>query len=245
MNRVLVIVEGQTERAVIEQFLAPRFGERCVSLHAKIVGKTGHKGGIRHFASVRKEVLALMKQEHGSFVSTFFDYYGLPTDWPGLKHAAGKSASEKARIVETAMLEEMRSALSESHDSSRFLPYVQMHELEALLFSSPELMASTFQQPNLTSSFAKIVRQCGSCEEINDRLETSPSRRIAGLFPAYRKGSSALAHAPIIANRIGLDAIRKACPHFNTWITSIGTAGGKRLKEGATPHPTKQGPARL
>jgi hypothetical protein len=78
-------------------------------------------------------------------------------------------------------------------------------------------MASTFESPSLSSSFAEIVRQCGECEEIDDKSETSPSRRIARLFPAYRKGGSLIAHAPIIAKRIGLDAIRQACPHFNAW----------------------------
>jgi hypothetical protein len=98
-----------------------------------------------------------------------------------------------------------------------------MHELEALLFSSPTIMASTFETPSLAPSFAEIVRQCGECEEIDDQSETAPSRRIAKLFPAYRKGSSLTAHAPIIAKRIGLDAIRQACPHFSAWMAKLET----------------------
>lgn len=221
MNRVLIIVEGPTERAVIERAFAPYFGGRGVSLHAKVLGKPGHKGGIRNFESVRKEVIALMNQERGCFVSTFFDYYGLPANWPGISEGCGRLAREKARLVETAMLENIRSILSEPDNLNRFLPYVQMHELEALLFSNPTIMASTFERPNLESSFAGIVRQCGGCEEINDKSETAPSRRIAQLFPAYRKGGSMLAHAPIIAQRIGLDAIRKACPHFHDWLARL------------------------
>jgi hypothetical protein len=220
---VLIIVEGPTEGAVVEQVLAPHFGGRGVSLHAKVVGKPGHKGGIRSFESVRKEVLALMNQERRCFVSTFFDYYGLPVNWPGITEAHGKPAQEKARLVETAMLQNLRSLLGEPDNLSRFLPYVQMHELEALLFSNPKTMANTFERPSLASSFAEIVRQCGECEEINDNPETAPSRRIATLFPAYRKGSSLLAHAPIIAKRIGLDAIRQACPHFNAWLAKLET----------------------
>jgi len=192
MTRVLIVVEGPTERAVIEQVLAPHFGVRGFSLHAKVVGKPGHKGGVRNFESVRKEVIALMRQERRSVVSTFFDYYGLPATWPGIGEARGGSAQDKARVVEASMLENVRSILGESNDMNRFLPYVQMHELEALLFASPNVMANTFERRDLAFAFSEIVRQCGGCEEINDQSETAPSRRIAKLFPAYRKGSTLL-----------------------------------------------------
>ncbi len=221
MNRVLIIVEGPTERAVVEQFLAPHFGERNLSLRAKVLGKPGHKGGIRSFDAVRKEVSALLNQEGRSFVSTFFDYYGLPPTWPAINQARGKSAQEKARIVETAMWENVRSILLDSVNLNRFLPYVQMHELEALLFSNPKVMADEFERPSLASSFSQIVRQCRECEEIDDNSETAPSRRIAKLFPGYRKGGSLIAHAPIIIKRIGLDAVRQACPHFSDWLGKL------------------------
>jgi hypothetical protein len=221
MNRVLIIVEGPTERAVIEQVLAPHFGKRNLSLHAKVLGKPGHKGGIRSFEAVRKEVSALMNQEPRSFVSTFFDYYGLPATWPGISAAQGKPAQDKARLVETAMLETIRSSLAESDNPNRFLPYIQMHEMEALLFANPSMMASAFERPDLASSFSEIVRQCGECEEIDDNPNTAPSRRIAGLFPGYRKGASLLAHAPIIISRIGVDAVRQACPHFSDWLSKL------------------------
>jgi hypothetical protein len=221
MNRVLILVEGPTERAVVEQVFAPYFGPRSLWLYARVVGKPGHKGGIRSFEAVRKEVSALLNQESNSLVSTFFDYYGLPATWPGIKEARGRTATEKARIVESAMRDELRKIVWESVNLDRFLPHIQMHELETLLFANPQIMASAFEQPDLESPFAEIVRQCGSCEEINDDPESAPSKRILQLFPAYRKGSSINAHAPIITRRIGVDAIRQACPHFSEWIRKL------------------------
>src|SRR3989442_11557036 len=75
MHRVLTVVEGFTERAIVEQTFAPYLGVRGLSLHAKVIGKPGHKGGVRSFEAVRKEILALLRQERGSRVSTMFDYY--------------------------------------------------------------------------------------------------------------------------------------------------------------------------
>src|SRR2546428_1890987 len=91
MHRVLTVVEGFTERTIVQQTFAPYLAARGVSVHAKVIGKPGHKGGVRSFQAVRKEILALLRQERGSRVSTMFDYYGLPEGWPGVQEAKGTS----------------------------------------------------------------------------------------------------------------------------------------------------------
>src|SRR5687767_12151677 len=144
MHRVLTVVEGFTERTVVEQTFAPYLGARSLSLHAKVIGKPGHKGGIRSFEAVRKEILALLRQERNSHVSTFFDYYGLPENWPGLLQAKGKTALEIATIVEKEMSSEVQSKMNPSEDPSRFITYVLMHVCDALLFSVPGVMAIVF-----------------------------------------------------------------------------------------------------
>lgn len=225
MHRVLTVVEGFTERAVVEQTFAPYLGARGLSVHAKVIGKPGHKGGVRNFEAVRKEILALLRQERSSHVSTFFDYYGLPEDWPGVRAAKGKKARDIAAIVEAAMRGEVQSKMDAAGDPSRFAPYVQMHEMEALLFSDPKVMATVFERPDLEPRFIQILSECGECEEINDHEATAPSKRIERLFPAYRKGSGIRAHAPIIVRRIGVDQLRQACPHFNEWMTTLERIG--------------------
>ena len=225
MHRVLTVVEGFTERAVVEQTIAPHLGSRGVALHAKVIGKPSHKGGIRNFEAVRKEILTLLKQERGSHVTTFFDYYCLPEDWPGLQDSKNKTASQAAAIVEEAMRSEVAGKMDPSDNAGRILPYIQMHELEALLFSDPKIMAGVFEQPGLEAKFTQIRNECGECEEINDDAATAPSKRIEKLFPAYRKGSGIRSHAPIIVKRIGMEGLRQACPHFNEWIATLERLG--------------------
>ena len=43
--RVLVLVEGPTERAIVDNVFAPSLGSRSVFLYPRVVGKPGHKGG--------------------------------------------------------------------------------------------------------------------------------------------------------------------------------------------------------
>ena len=86
----------------------------------------------------------------------------------------GLDTIDIARIVE----KEWQIAISEKTSAIgrpvSFLPYVQMYELEALLFASPKHMAEGFLQPNLQTEFEKIVAECGGCEEINDRPQYAP-----------------------------------------------------------------------
>lgn len=90
MRRVLVVVEGPTERACFQQSdVAEQFVRRGFSLHPRVIGKPGHKGGIRSFQAVLREIENLLKQERDAKVSTFFDFYRLPlSKWPGYPKSA-------------------------------------------------------------------------------------------------------------------------------------------------------------
>lgn len=221
MTRVLALVEGSTEKAVINSLIAPYLGIRRVFVFARIVGKPGHKGGIRSFKSVLKELTALIKQEPESIITTFFDYYGLPSDWPGIQNFTGRKSNEIADTIETAISDVVIKQFDNSFNPKHFIPYIQMYELESLLFSGPEEMSETFGHPEFQETFEKIVKECGGCEEINDDPQSSPSKRIQTHYPSYIKGQSDLAHAPRIAKKIRINRIREACPHFNDWIARL------------------------
>ena len=87
MSRVLALVEGQTEQAFVRDVLAPELGNRGVFISATLIGKPGHKGGIRSYESVQRDILAALKQDIGRSCTTMFDYYGLQADWPGVPEA--------------------------------------------------------------------------------------------------------------------------------------------------------------
>ena len=224
VSRVLMLVEGPTERSIVDQVLAPVLGRKGVYLHPRVVGKPGHKGGNK-FASVRRELKALIHQEPGSTVTTLFDYYGLPNDWPGVTNAAGKSPSEVPGIIEPAIREAIAGDIGHDFNAERFIPYIQLHEIESLLFAGPAEMAQVFEKAELAGKFEQIVRECGGCEYINNDPESAPSNGIQNLFPGYKKGSSVNAHAYRIAQRIGVARMRAQCPHFNEWLTILEQLG--------------------
>lgn len=220
MSRVLILVEGPTERAIVDQVFAPNLGAKGVYLYPRVVGKPGYKGGNR-FAAVLRELKALMRQEPGSVVTMFFDYYGLSGDWPGLESAKDKRPEAVPGILEPAIAAAVAREIGPDFNPNLFIPYIQMHEAESLLFAGPAEMAEIFQQPGLAEEFAEIVAICGGCELINNDPQTAPSKRIQNLYPGYKKGSSVNAHAYRIAQHIGVERIRRECPHFNEWLTKL------------------------
>jgi hypothetical protein len=220
-----MLVEGPTERAIVEQVFAPALGAKGVYVYPRVVGKPGHKGGNR-FAAVRRELKALIRQEPSSIVTMLFDYYGLADDWPELATAKGKQPSEVPGILEPAIVKAVAEEVGAGFNSMRFVPYIQLHEIETLLFAGPREMAEVFQRPELEREFSKIVTECGGCEWINDDPQTAPSKRIQRLFPGYKKGSSVNAHASRIARHIGIHVMRGQCPHFDGWLTQIERLAG-------------------
>jgi hypothetical protein len=152
------------------------------------------------------------------------DYYGLPQQvdraWPGRAEAARLQSGARAGFVEDSLLKEISSAMGQHFNPARFIPFVIMHEFEGLLFSDCAAFSRAIGRPYLQSAFQVIRDEFPSPEDINDSPTTAPSKRITSLIPGYQKpllGSLA-------ALEIGLDSMRRECPHFNNWLERLESA---------------------
>ncbi|MBI5184961.1 MAG: DUF4276 family protein [Nitrospinae bacterium] len=72
-------------------------------------------------------------------------------------------------------------------------------------------------RPELATNFQAIREQFPSPEEINDSPVTAPSKRVGQLVPGYEKPI----YGTLGVLEIGLEAIRKACPHFREWLICL------------------------
>jgi len=225
MSRIILVVEGETEQAAVREVVAPHVALQGVFVTAALVGRPGHKGGVRPFPQVSRDIARLLRQEPDTRIGTLFDYYALPCDWPGLAAAKAQKGRQKAVTVENAMADALAETMGPNFQRQRFIPYVQLHELEALLFVDPNLMAEAFEEPKLSSHFAGIVAEfANDCEMIDDGPQTAPSKRIQAVYPRYQKGKGLNAHAPLIMAAIGIERLCKACQHFGGWYGMLETA---------------------
>jgi len=218
MSRVLALVEGRTEQTFVRQVLAPHLGGRGVYLSARLVGKPGHKGGVGVYARARADILSILKQDTSVLCTTMFDYYAMPSSWPGRMDArnANVSSDDRARMVEVALADDVGTTLGDSFNRARFIPYLQMHEFEALLFSDVVELAGVIGA-ECANELGRIISEFPNPEDINDDAHTAPSQRILQLCATYRK----VLHGSIIAGRIGLNVMRQRCSHFNQWLAGL------------------------
>lgn len=217
MIRVHVICEGQTEEMFINEVLSKVFNPQGIHLYPSLVGKPGHKGGNFRFERLLTDVRIRLLNDSAAYCTTLFDFYGLPSDFPGKEEAKKYiSHSEKADCLTRNLIEQLKAKLSEK-PLLRFIPYVQMYEFEGLLFSDPDHLANGINKTSLASQFHAIRNGFNSPEEINDSPIQAPSKRIAALFPEYDKP----VHGSLAAIETGLDVIRRECVLFDNWLKLI------------------------
>jgi hypothetical protein len=212
MLSIYVLVEGNTEARFVEEVLAKEPSLNGLALHAPRFGKPGHKGGVPSFNAAKNEITNFLRQQTETVVTMMVDYYALPQSWPGVSEAKGNP-----QIIEQALAGDIKEEMGSSFKPNRFIPFIQMHEFEAILFSDPAKMARELGRPKLEKSFNNIRKQFNSPEEINDNPQTSPSHRILKLFPKYEKPI----HGVLISLEIGLDQIKHSCPHFGEWLAKL------------------------
>lgn len=212
---VIAVVEGKTEQIFIEKILAPYLGHKNIGIRATQVTKPGMKGGDVKFSRVKRDIGNHLKQRNDTLVTTFIDYYGTK-EWPGLELL--NSASEPVVIAETmnsAAKAEIARLLPTQEVATRYIPFVAVHEFEALLFSDAVILADGLDVS--VQNVSNIIESCGAPENINNSPQTAPSKRIEGLNRRFKKTTTGIA----IAERIGIEKIRESCPLFNIWLEEL------------------------
>jgi hypothetical protein len=225
MPRLLIHVEGETEETFVNEVLSPHLklaGFENVS--ARIVGNARlreRRGGIKGWNAVKQDIIRHLREDADCYATTMVDYYALPQvggkQWPGRAQATNLPMTQKAACVETALETDIRHAMVNDFYPIRFVPFVIMHEFEALLFSDCAAFSRGIGRPELQASFQQIRDVFANPEEINDSPLTAPSKRVEALIPSYQKPFL----GTLAALEIGLENIRRECPHFNGWLTRL------------------------
>jgi hypothetical protein len=219
MNRVLVSAEGQTEETFVREVLRRHLWDFNVELQSVVITthrvKQGRKfkGGVLSYAQTRNEIEHLLHDTNVIAVTTLYDLYHLPTDFPGQDTRPPGNGRTKALHLERAF--------QQAIGSSRFHPHLQVPEFEAFLFVEPARTAVLFPEKDFTNELQRIRREFPTPEDINDNPQTAPSKRILELYPKYEKPT----YGTLAVLEIGLDVIRAECPHFNSWLTWLESLG--------------------
>jgi len=214
-TKIFVLVEGQSEETFVREILSKQIQRPDLLLKPIILTTkrtvTGRKfkGGVPSFKKVRKQILDLLADTSAALVTTMIDYYGLPNDFPGVASIPKGKALERVGHLE--------AELAKTINSGRFLPYLALHEFEALILSDFSALANVFPDRGKDIERLRDLTRGKAPEDINTGPDTHPSALIRQMLPEYQKnlhGSMALAH-------VSLSTLRNKCPHFGQWVTKI------------------------
>lgn len=216
--RLYITAEGATEEGFVKDVLMGHLIKNELICDVRSVStsrKKGKRGGISTYGKAREDIRRWMNEmpQRDVFFSTMFDYYGLPPDFPGL--LASKDLNDpyqKVKCVEEAIFKDM--------NDPRFIPYIQLHEFEALVFANPAKFIDEFigMESGVRELENILEKFKGNPELINDNPETAPSKRIEKLFsPQYHKVTS----GAIITKQIGIESLKSKCPHFREWVEKL------------------------
>ena len=219
MIRLHVVAEGQTEQRFVQDVLTPHLASFGVFVDVRCVmtsrdGPHFYRGGLRDYGKPRWDITAWMKQDSNTDArfTSMFDLYALPEDFPGYAEA-------KREVDPYSKVARLEERLAEDISDPRFIPYIQLHEFEALLLADPRKLDWEFLEHGAAIESLVKLTEDRNPEEIDDGETTAPSKRIIAAIPEYegRKPSA----GPIVAEKIGLATLRERCRHFDDWVTRL------------------------
>lgn len=216
MKRLVVIAEGETEESFVNNILIPYFNSlgiyNCIQCF-----KTKHSnGGLSKYSYIRQDIIQTI-YEADVVVTTMLDFYRLPSDFPGSNQFdAAISHGQQVEAIENQMKIDIEQVQNRQFDN--FIPYIQLHEFEALIFSSIAGIDALFERSEVDyRGLQNVIDNHPNPEDINNGPNTAPSVRLQRLIPGYDK----VIYGVEIIKEIGIDAVLSKCPRFSKWIKKL------------------------
>ena len=222
-----VLCEGQTEQGFVEKVLRPYLQDNGIKGVNGILITTNKKknarGGLLSYNHALTDLRILQRTKiDGDFerhiFTTMFDFYALPDDFPGF---------EKIKTIRDPYLKvsNLEKDFADEINDNRFIPYIQLHEFEALLFCGIEYIAELYPGcEKRCEQLTQALQNVGNPELINNSPHTAPSKRIIKAIEGdnkthykYNKPKT----GRFVTEKIGIDELRSKCKHFDEWIEML------------------------
>ncbi len=215
MKRLIIVCEGQTEQEFCNDILQPHLIQFGIVVQNPTIKKTA--GGIVSWASLKHQIETHLKQDPTAFVTTLIDFYGIHANhnYPNwLQANQHNNKNIGMDLMEQGMLTSIPDQLQ-----PRFIPYIQLHEFEGLLFCDINVFDNGFEENEFLdyNYLVQTLNDNQNPELINDSSITAPSKRLLKIIKDYSK----ITHGCLIAQDIGINKIRAKCPRFNKWIDDL------------------------
>lgn len=213
MKRLIIVCEGPTESEFCNDVLLPALLKSDICVDAPLIKRS--QGGIVSWNAIRQQLLMHL-HENGAYVTLLIDYYGIKDShafpgWDESKEIADKPS--RMRFLFDKMANDIPEEIR-----CRFIPYIQLHEFESLLFSDINVVSQSFDKNEADiARLQSAVDDFDTPEDINSRPDLAPSKRLMSAIPSYDK----VVFGSCLAHDIGLEKIISMCRLFKEWYGRI------------------------
>ena len=218
-----VLCEGQTEDRFAQSVLKPYLKDFGLVVKTQLLvtnRKKNIRGGMISYEQAKTDLSLWIKQHSKKtyemhYFTTMFDLYALPNDFPSYE-----DANKKRDCYDSVQL--LEEEFGKNINFDRFIPYIQLHEFEALVFCGLEHLLEDY--PDMTKEIEKLNKvvdeYAGNTEKINNSPVTAPSKRIIKAFESkhhYNKPKS----GEFVTGKIGIVELKERCSHFKKWVEKL------------------------
>ena len=205
MDRLVFIVEGDSEIVLVQNLIVPYFIGKGVNIamHGQTIitnRKQHKKGSVGSYGKFKNEVNRTLAQGN-VIVTTLIDFFRIPTDFPSF-------------TTDSSYISKIEEAVHADFDNHpNFIPYIQLHELEALMFSDIAGFDLVIDDQNSLDKIKEIIKDYPNPEDINNSPETAPSKRLEKIYNYDKTGDGEM-----IFGMIGIESILEKCPRYANWL---------------------------
>ncbi|WP_101450892.1 DUF4276 family protein [Polaribacter sp. Hel1_33_96] len=208
MKRLVFIVEGDTEVIFVNKSIIPYLYslgfENPMYAQTILTNRKQHKkGGVINYQYLKNDINRVFAQEN-VIITTFIDFFRLPTNFPNF-------------TTDSKLIHEIEEGvLSDFDNNENLIPYIQRHELEALMFSKIDGFEIVIDESDKLETINEIINEFPNPEDINSNPENAPSKRLDRIYK-YDK----VADSEMIFDMLDVQSIMDKCPRFKNWLQTI------------------------
>lgn len=214
MKKLIIICEGQTEQSFCKKILKDHLKQFNIEIEYPLISHSD--GGIVKWIHLKTQIESTLTINPEYYVTTFIDYYGMEFhhDFPSWNITLSQSdKSDRMDTLENGMINDLTASMK-----PQFIPFVQLHEFEALVFSDYDKFEDYYESSEANFGALSVICKANpNPETINDSPLTAPSKRLSTNIRRYDK----IDHGVDICELIGLVTMRTKSPRFDKWIDNL------------------------
>jgi len=229
MKCLCVLCEGKTELLFCKEVLQTYLWGKDIAVFPTCLmtnKKMNARGGITSYDQVLRDIGLMLKQHRDNkeniyWFTTMFDLYALPCEFPMYQESINMSPYERVHAIQEAFAQDVVTRYS--IDKNRFIPYIQLHEFEALVLCNINHLKMLY--PRSSKPLERLEQSIqkeyyGNTEMVNNSPQTAPSKRIITALSDFYHYDKPQSGKETTLN-MGIDKLRVRCKHFSMWINAI------------------------